>query len=123
MTALPEIADPLTADILPDSRLRSSKGAVWRTGAWWVPVFCASCGKPYGYVPEENCSFACWLCDDCSNAYGAVAGAMMMPDEVFWEKVKQEQLDRHGRLLTEPELIREAENTTTPLGKLLNQGA
>ena len=75
-----------TKDILPDSRLKAPKGAKpSRTLGWWTPVFCAICGVPYGYVPEENCTFACWLCNECSETHGAVFGTMMMPDEVFWE--------------------------------------
>lgn len=109
-------------DLLPDSRLRETKGAVNRAGVWWVPVFCANCGVPYGYVPEENCTFACWLCEKCEPTYGPVAGVMLMPDEVFWQKVQQEQLDRYGRLLTEQELLQVQDEAATPLGTLLKQG-
>lgn len=126
-TSVPDLVrgavDRLYAEILPDSRLqRASKGATWRGGAWWVPVYCANCGKPYGLVPEENCVFACWLCNDCQPKWGQVAGLMLMPDEVFWEKVNQEQLDKHGRLLSETELVAEVEKSTS-LGKLIQQGA
>ena len=113
------------SDLLPDSRLKSSRQVV--RGKWnlpsrnWVPVFCANCGIPYGYVPEENCTFACWLCDPCAKKWGAQFGLLMMPDEVFWEKVKQEQLERYGRLLNETELQAVAEASCNPLSKLLRE--
>src|SRR3989442_15330755 len=99
-------------ELLPDSRLRDrSKHAMPGPGGYWVPVYCAVCGVPYGYVPEENCTFACWLCNYCSEAYGAIFGTMMMPDEVFWEKVRQAQLERYGRLLTDRELTQVADDS------------
>lgn len=109
-------------DLLPDSRARRSTREVWRAGMWWVRVYCAGCGKEYGLVPKENCRFACWLCDDCAPKYGEQAGVMFMPDEVFWQTVLQEQIDVHGRLLTEAELQAELDAGTTPLGKLLKEG-
>ena len=110
-----------TPELLPDSRLKVPKGAKFHVGAWWVPVFCANCGIPYGYVPEENCSFACWLCQKCSETHGAIANTMTMPDEVFWAKVKAEQVERYGRVLTEPELAAVAEDSTSSLAKLLKE--
>lgn len=115
--------DLTKTEVLPDSRLRSSKGAISGPGGWWVPVFCAICGKPYGYVPEENCSFACWLCDDCSEIHGAVFSGMLMPDEVFWERVRLEQLDKYRRLLTPGEIQAIADEGEQPLAKLLKEGA
>ena len=44
---------------------------------------------------------------------------MMMPDEVFWEKLKQEQLETYGRFLTEQELIALVEEGTSSLAKLI----
>jgi hypothetical protein len=117
--------NPSKGDLLPDSRpkprAKGAKGVKWHMGMWWVPVFCASCGIPYGYVPEENCTFACWLCDTCSQEYGAIAGTMMMPDEVFWQKVQDEQLAHYGRILGKEELIKILEEDGTPLAKLLKE--
>ena len=87
-----------------------------------VPIFCANCGKLGGYVPEENCTFAVWLCDDpCAEKYGVIAGTLCMPDEMFWAKVAQEQLDRYGRFLTEQELLEASSNSTNPLSSLLKE--
>jgi len=113
-------------DILPDSRLQDTKGTV--RGQWnklsslnWVPVFCANCGIPYGYVPEENCTFACWLCDQCAEKWGLEYGLALMPDEVFWERVKLEQLERYARLLSPEELQVVAESTWNSLSTLLRE--
>jgi hypothetical protein len=65
---------------------------VWpRWGALQVePVFCANCGKLHGYVPSENTTFACWLCNECAEKYGTSLAGYLMPDEVYWERVRQE---------------------------------
>lgn len=109
-------------DILPDSRLKRTVGAKPGPGGWWVPVFCAVCGAPHGYVPEENCNFACWLCNDCSEVHGVVFGAMAMPDEVWWAKVAQEQLEKYQRLLSTEDLEELHKHGNTALAKLLKEG-
>ncbi|MEO6564806.1 MAG: hypothetical protein ABIO63_02120 [Casimicrobiaceae bacterium] len=113
------------ADVLPDSRLGTvltPKRAEWRVGAFWVPIFCASCGVEGGKVPEENMTFAFWLCQPCFAKYGVLADMMVTPDEVFYEKLKQEQLEAYGRFLTAPELIAVVEADATPLATLIQQG-
>lgn len=113
--------------ILPDSRLRDrSKGSIrgFMRGIGtvnWIPLFCANCGRDCGYVPEENMRHCFYLCDRCE-VHAHEAGLMGVPDEVFWQKVREEQLEKHGRLLSETELITAAESTTTPLSKLLRDG-
>jgi hypothetical protein len=114
--------------ILPDSRLRHPKGVVRGDAGFgsinWVPVFCANCGKPHGYVPEENCNFTAWLCDPCADKYGEQYGVALAPDEVFWQKVSEEMLDRYGRCLTREELQKLAEASCAgPLSTLLREGA
>ena len=110
------------ANILPDSRCLTPTGVVRGPGGSWVPIFCANCGKDGGLVPEQNTSFAFWLCAKCGETCGEIAGMMCLPDEIFWEQVKQEQLAAHGRLLTEQELITIVEADTSPLATLLKQG-
>jgi hypothetical protein len=117
-----------TGDVLPESRAREPKGVV--RGAPlrfpsmnWVPIFCANCGKPYGYVPEENCQFACWLCDPCAEQWGAQYGLLLMPDEVFWSRVAAEQLERYGRILTPEEFQVVAEATWGAMSKLLRESS
>ena len=60
-------------------------------GGNWVPIFCANCHTPGGRVPEENMTFAFWLCNPCWEKYGAPAALMVSPDEVFWSEVAAEQ--------------------------------
>lgn len=92
-------------DILPDSRLRETKGRVRHVsdllgGQWWIPIFCANCGADGGFIPEESKSFAFYLCESCGEKWEPLAGTMKVPTEVFWETVKQEQLEKYGRELT-----------------------
>lgn len=113
-------------NVLPDSRTKErSKGRVGAKpgpmGLMWVPVYCANCGVPYGYVPEENCTFACWLCNECSETHGTIAGTMMMPDEVMWQKITEEQLDKYGRILGQEELYKILDENNSPLAKLYKE--
>ncbi|MGH7747710.1 MAG: hypothetical protein ACREQ5_23570 [Candidatus Dormibacteria bacterium] len=111
-------------EILPDSRLRErAKGIIrgfFRGVGFinWMPIYCANCGKPNGYAPEENCTFVFWLCDPCSIKWGSSAGTALIPDEIFWQKAKYEQLEKYGRELSLTELLSVAESMTTPLSKL-----
>lgn len=114
------------ADILPDSRLQDQKGGKRiEFGPWgrinMEPVFCANCGKLGAYVPEENCTFACWLCDPCAETMGPITGALMMPDEVFWERVKAEQMEKYGRLLTKEEMEIVCDQPSGAMAKLLKE--
>jgi len=110
--------------VLPDSRTRARHGQQFRAGAWWVPVYCASCGKFYGHVPEEGCTFACWLCDPCSTKYGALASTYFMPEELFWARLRAEQIAKYRRLLTPAEITRlVATDPDNPIAKLLTEGA
>ena len=86
-------------DVLPDCRTLTPKGAVHLSG-WgsWIPIFCANCGKEGGKVPEENMTFIFWLCDNCFETCGKIAGTMAVPDEVVWEQIRQEQLTKQGNL-------------------------
>lgn len=119
----------MKAEILPDSRLLkgdSTHGSVivdWETVGGGtvrievVPVFCASCGTPYGHVPKENTTFACWLCRECAQQYGPVAGLWEQPDEEFCRAVSAEMQARFGRDLSDLELFQLAEQNQ--LGKEL----
>lgn len=110
-------------ELLPDSRAKSGRGVVCNTPfGIMIPVYCANCGADGGMVNEDNCNFAFYLCDPCAEKHGEIAGTYMMPDEVFWEIAKQEQLEKYGRFLTEQELLRVAESSTSPLSTLITKG-
>lgn len=114
-----------TKDVLPDSRQRAvftPRNAEFRNGAWWVPVYCGSCHVEGGKVPEENMTFAFWLCKPCFAKYGELTNMMVMPDEVLFETIKQEQIEKYGRELTAPELLAVVEADASPLATLFTQG-
>lgn len=102
-------------DVLPDSRLTDKNfGAVmmdWPLPSGrtmrveCVPVFCANCGLPYGYVPRDNTAFAFWLCQQCFETHGAVAGTFAQPDAEFCAAVAVEMENRFGRSLTAEEIV------------------
>lgn len=108
-------------NVLPDSRLKQPKNIYQHIGLNWVPIFCANCGAEGGFVPEENCDFAFYLCTPCAERLGPIAGTYMMPDEVFWGRVKQEQMEQFGRELTAPELIEILKDGSNSLTKLVNE--
>jgi hypothetical protein len=98
-------------DILPDSRAKTPRGLVmFSPMGTLVPVFCVNCGAAGGHCPEENMTFICYLCAKCAETHGAIAGTLMMPDQVFWERVKQEQIEKYGRVLTAEETARSLED-------------
>lgn len=108
------------SNLLPDCRTKTPKGIISIRGTNFVPIFCANCGGPGGGVPGENMTFAFYLCDKCEHL-GAIAGMMAVPEEVFWEKVKQEQLEKHGRLLSNSEIVRELDDGNSTLSKLARE--
>ena len=87
-------------EILPDCRTREPTGAVSGRGDWssWIPIFCANCGREGGKVPEVNMSFAFWLCESCYEAHGAIAATMVIPDEIFWQVLQDEQQEKRQNL-------------------------
>ena len=107
--------------ILPDSRLRESKGAVRGPDGNLVPIFCANCGKGQGMVNEKHCTFAFSLCEPCAETFGDDAHFYKEPDAVFWERVAQAELEEKGRPLTVSELQVELEDTSSTFRKLADE--
>jgi len=107
--------------ILPDSRMRNPTNIISGPGGNWVPIYCANCGTDCGLVPEENMQFVCWLCQPCADKHGVVIGTYMMPDEVFWKKVEEAQLEKYARLLGTAELQKMLDDANHPLAKLLRE--
>lgn len=109
--------------MVPDCRARAGRGAMRGPGGlFYVPIYCANCHAEGGLVPEENTTFAFWLCNPCFRTMGEITNTMAMPDEVFWERVKQEQLERYRRLLTPQELLTVVEADASPLATLVKAG-
>ena len=107
--------------VLPDSRARNQAGVKQLNGTWMIPIYCANCGADGGFVTAEAINFAFYLCNECFEACGELTNMYVMPDEVFWEKMKQEQLESHGHYLTELELARVIEEDNSPLATLIKQ--
>lgn len=109
-------------NLLPDSRVCRHTVSINRGKlGTWMPVYCANCGADGGQVPEENMTFIFYLCNNCATTHGYIAGTMMMPDEVFFQKLAEEQLERYGRYLEEHEWNLISEDTSHPLMKLIQE--
>jgi hypothetical protein len=105
--------------VLPDSRARQTRGRIFTNAGVYVPIFCANCGVESGSCPEENMSFLFYLCQKCFETHGHITGLMVMPDEVFFQKLKDEQLASYGHYLTQDELKAVVEEDASPLATLL----
>lgn len=116
-----DILPDAKVDVLPDSRLKQPKNIYNHIGLNWVPIFCANCGKDGGFVPEENCTFVCYLCDPCAEKLGPITGTYMEPDAQFWARVKAEQLEKYGRELSADELVEILKDGNNSLTKLVKE--
>lgn len=106
----------MAEDILPDSRAKNPKNVIRSPFGNLVICYCANCGVEWGRVREEEMTFAFVLCNACAEKMGPVAGMMAVPDEAFFERVRQE---REAAKLEDPiELLRALEDPSTALGKL-----
>jgi len=110
-------------DLLPDSRLKTlhtPRGMTNGPGGTWIPYFCANCGKHCGWCPETS-TFFFYICPPCFETHGEIAGLMMVPDKVFFDRVAQEQQAAYGRVLSHEELLRVVQEDSSPLAKLLKE--
>jgi hypothetical protein len=112
-------------DVLPNSLPREKKVdlSMSRPGLEWLFIYCASCGADGGRVLKTDVpnreEFAFYLCDTCAPKYGAIAGTWAEPDALFWQKVKEAQLEREGRELTAVEVLKELDDPNSYLNKLV----
>lgn len=119
-----DIADASNNHLLPDSRLVRPVGSQRVAGmGYWQQVFCAVCHRGGAFVPEDNMDFICWVCNDCAPKFGEEFGALLMPDEVFWERLKQESFAHFGYYPTAEELDAVRTANCSPLATLLIEGA
>lgn len=108
-------------DILPDSRAKVARGQIFASNGTWVPVFCANCGKDGGWT-HENSTHMFYLCNNCVGTYGEIAGTMLVPDEVQWQRCQEAIANELGPQATETELLSILEEGASPLAKLLTLG-
>lgn len=116
----------MTISILPDSRAKTvltAKNAVNRGGAFWVPVFCASCHKHAGHVPESGVTFAFILCDPCGEKFGDIDGVYKEPHTVFFERVAAEQQEHYGHVLTFEETVKALDDPNSLESRLADNRA
>lgn len=120
------------AHVLPDSRLTHRPDLGSEVVDWPLPgggtvrceavrIYCANCGKLYGFVPRDNTTFAFWLCQPCFDKFGHLAGTYAAPDDEFRRAVAEEMRTRFGRDVTDLELLRalESGDLGTALTKLI----
>ena len=117
--------------ILPNSRLKEDKKVIfWPNGMKLVPLYCANCGVDSGsYVLESEWdsvkNFACYLCDErqnnCAAKWSPLLGVYMTPDEVFWTKLRNAQIEKFGRELTGPEIIEALKDENHIISKLAKE--
>ncbi len=108
-------------EVLPDSRMQETKGRVFTAYGEYIPFFCANCGEHKGWVPADS-TFMFYLCRKCEETNGKLTVGMRLPDEDYWELLKQEQLATYGHYLTQEELAKVVEEDASPLAALLKQG-
>lgn len=97
----------MSRDVLPDSRARDTKGVVQTKTVFgiMVPIYCANCGCEGGLVPEQNMTFAFWLCTLCFETYGHITGTMVQPDQEFWAQVRADQEGERQRAIEKGQLV------------------
>lgn len=111
-------------NVLPNSIPRDGKVDLsMSTPGWeWLYIYCASCGCDGGRVLKTDIpnreEFAFYLCDPCAQKYGAINGVWVEPDQIFWHKVREAQLDREGRELSTEELITKLDDPGSYLSQL-----
>jgi len=109
-------------DILPDSRPRERRGSIPSKLGAYIPIYCANCGRPYGMVPETMITFAFALCQPCADkGIGDLAHFYQEPDAVFWERVKEAQLEEYGELLDAARFAQALDEPSSPLAKLAEE--
>ena len=83
---------------LPDSRLRELRGLKFDKELGWLrPLFCASCGKPGGYVTldtvDPQSGFAFYMCTSpCWEKFGLKTEFMGIPDAIVRKRMLQDKL-------------------------------
>jgi hypothetical protein len=113
----------LTKDILPNCiTTRSEKTVVWPNGQKLIQLFCANCGKPGGLVMQTEYerinNFAFYLCDPCAEKWSPLVDTQICPDEAFWQKVREAQMEEFGRELNAEEIAKALADETHVLTKL-----
>jgi hypothetical protein len=112
-------------NVLPNSLTKDNK-VDWSMsipGREWMYLYCASCGGDMGRVLKAEIpnveEYAGALCDPCAEKYGNIPGAWAIPDALFWQKVKEAQIEHHHRELTAKEVLKELDDPNSYHNKLV----
>lgn len=113
----------MSVDLLPNCIAeRSERSIVWSNGMEWLPIFCANCGKDGGMVLkvdwERVKNFAFYLCEPCAERWAPLTNMSIAPDEAFWRRVHDVQIEQFGRELTDAELVEALKDGDHVLTKL-----
>jgi hypothetical protein len=114
------IEKPVGVQLLPDTRLKIPTKVQRHKDQNWVPIFCANCGKDGGWVPD-NSTFAFYICTPCAAKCGNIDGTYMVPDEVFFDKLRNVQIEEFGRELSVYEMTEAIKNENNVLSKLVSE--
>lgn len=95
----------MAAELLPTSVPKETRNIVFHNGVPWIPIFCANCGCDGGKIPEDAKDFAFYLCQPCADKWEPLANMMLVPDEVYWDKVNAAMVEKYGRVLEAHEQI------------------
>lgn len=122
------------ADILPSSVpkvIRGGKPGIFDlTGETleWIPVFCASCGVGGMRVPLVQVlsgGFVAWFCEaaqnNCAERYREQTMFAVIPDEIFFRKVQEAQLDKYGRELMPWEIVDQLHDPNSLMSQLARE--
>lgn len=116
-------------DILPDSRMKNPLGVI--RGQWgpawnrisinYVQTYCGNCGVKGPLTPEENMTFFSYLCEPCLERLGPIVNTCIVPDQVFFQKVKEAQIEKYGRELSPAEIAGALDDATSIMSKLARE--
>lgn len=110
---------------LPDSRPRVAKNPIRIVNALgamnWVKTYCINCGCNGPLTLEETTTFFSYLCTPCAEKHGQWDGMFAVPEEVFFERLKNAQIEQYGKELTEVELITALQDESSVVSKLAKE--
>ncbi len=86
-------------------------------------MFCLNCGCEGPRITEKQREFSHgWLCIPCGEKWEPLLGLQMTSDEVFFQRVRDAQLEEKGRPFTPAEILEALSEPHSPLSKLAKEG-
>ena len=72
---------------------------------------------------ERVKNFAFYLCQPCANKWTPLSNTGIAPDEAFWAKVHDAQIEKFGRVLSDQEIIEALKDDQSIIAKLCKDRA